>query len=122
MTQPDLFTDAPRRRRKAVNVPATSVLAYQEQPRDARVQRSIDWTEAHYRAVGVWPTSAELAQSVYEQKAGTDAWFNRAPLEYLLEVRRGLSDALALGLVEHAPARKCAVSGRTCLTWRVKLR
>lgn len=107
MTQQMLFSqDAPRRRKKAVNVPRTSVLAYQEQPRDTRVQHVLEMLPD--RSV----TSAELAKMRY--------W--TATTDDVLYIRRGLSDALALGLVEHAPARKCAVSGRTCLTWRVRTR
>lgn len=58
------------------------------------------------------PTSAELANALPAQP---DA--DRTAM--LLLARRGLSDLLAAGYVEHGPMRKCIVSGEFCLTWRL---
>lgn len=112
MTQASLF-DAPLpRETKRGRVPRSSVLAYRERPRSQRAA----WVTA---ALTEWagrddmpPTSAELSANLFGER--DDLW--------TLQVRRGLSDALALGLVEHAGERPCAVSGRTCVTWRVVAR
>lgn len=119
--QPDLFADVPRPK-KAGRVTATSVLAYQSRPRDARVTTAlgaIDRIDQHFDAPA---TSAELALFYHQRQSLDFAWDRQAPLGTLLEIRRGLSDALALGLVEHAGQRVCAVSGKKCLTWKVRTR
>ena len=116
MTQPDLFSQAldhAQPHRKPGHVTRSSVLAYQERPRDARAAAVVD-ALSRYWVVGIPATSAELAVEMYGRRERTP------PVELLLYVRRGLSDALKLGLVEHAGERKCAVSGRQCVTWRVR--
>lgn len=64
------------------------------------------------------PTSAELAR-----------WYGMRPRRYsedrnrmveLLYVRRGLSDLCKKGVVVAGPKRRCSVSGRTCVTWKVR--
>ena len=97
---------------KAVNVPRSSVLAYQERPRNARAAAMV----AALMDAPDRPTSAELARWMADEDG------IRLTTEHLLSVRRGLSDALKLGLVEHAGERKCAVSGRQCVLWRVRTR
>lgn len=62
------------------------------------------------------PTSAELARWMADEDG------IRLTTDHLLSVRRGLSDALKLGLVKHAGERRCAVTGRLCVTWRVVTR
>lgn len=121
MSQPFLFDPPPdtARPHKAVNVPRTSVLAYQERPRDARAAEAVRVLAWCYERTGQLPTSAELASWV--SGGGVQAQFASA-LEQRMWYRRGLSDALKLGLVEHAGTRKCAVSGRQCVTWRVRTR
>lgn len=112
--QPDLFGQAPdtSRPHKAGRVVRTSVAAYLERPRNERaaaVVRALEW-------VGGPSTSAELAKDMCDEDGV------RYELSRLLAVRRGLSDARKLGLVEHAGARKCAISGRVCKTWKVRTR
>lgn len=110
--QPLLLEDVPRRRRKAINVPRTSVLAGQAVNKDARVSRILG--ELVSLEDADHPTSHELASAW--------TWPDAPSLAQLLEVRRGLSDALAAGLVEHAGERKCSISGRRCKTWRLRQR
>ena len=114
--QPDLFGAAPdtARPHKAVNVPRTSVLAYQEQKPTERATAVTAWLSA----CGQVPTSAELAQWRWT----TQGHRGDVGLDCLLYTRRGLSDARKLGLVEHAGQRKCAMSGRQCVLWRVRTR
>lgn len=112
MTQPSLLTDIDQRDRKRINVPRTSVEAGRAVNRDARMNRVLD-------ALSDWvdePTSAELASWFFQH------YVERPTTDQVLYVRRGLSDLLAAGYVEHGPARKCAVSGKKCLTWRVRSR
>jgi hypothetical protein len=106
MTQPDLGFGAPRRR-KAGRVPVTSAVAYQAahpQTRMTKVLSMLTFVDAPV-------TSAELSSRFSGWQWPT--------MEYTLYVRRGLSDALSAGLVEHAGKRLCAVSGTLALTWRV---
>lgn len=112
MTQPSLLDLPQQRPRKAGHVPRTSVLAFMDQPRDARVMVVLRQLQRFVTSRGCCPTSAEL---VHLDVQGCS---DRA----LLYFRRGLSDALRLGLAEHAGTRKCTVSGRTCLTWAVRSR
>lgn len=112
MTQGSLLDLPTPRQKKRGHVPASSVAAYLERPRDGRVAAVVEWLAAcwHHH-----PTSAELALWRWRDQG------HRGPVgtDCLLYVRRGLSEALAAGLVSHAGERKCSVSGRTCLTWRV---
>lgn len=107
MTQPSLLDLPQPRPRKAGHVPRSSVLAGQSVERDTRMVNVIlalvDCEEP--------PTSAELAARM----VGPDA-----TLSDVLTARRGLSDALAKGYVEHAGQRVCRVSNRHCLLWRTK--
>jgi len=107
---PGLFAEPEStfREKKAVNVPRTSVLAYQERNRTGRVDYVLQ-AITHLTAAA---TSAELCSQS----------FGDTRTDGLLYIRRGLSDALALGLVEHAGQRVCRVSGRTCITWRLRQR
>lgn len=112
MTQPTLLDDLPvRRPTKPGHVPASSVEAYQRRPRDQRIQDAVN-------AVERWPdsTSAELAHE------RTNHYWAGPSTDDKLYVRRGLSDALARGLVEHAGKRICTVAGTTAVTWKVKTR
>ncbi len=125
MTQLDLLAEPLRRPRKRVSVPRTSVLAGQAVNRDGRAFFIVEFLR-QVNHEGIEPTSAEIAQDAHY---GGDHSMEfdmedlaPAPLAFLLHVRRGLSDALARGFVEHAPSRKCAVSGKTCVTWRLRSR
>jgi hypothetical protein len=110
MTQADLFTETPTpRQKKRGHVPRSSVAAYREHDRGGRVDAVVAWLGAQRAPV----TSAELAERMS---------LGPTSLETTMNVRRGLSDALALGLVSHAGERKCAVSGRKCVTWAVRSR
>lgn len=108
---PGMFSEAQAHR----PVVRTSVLAYQAHGGFKGRKKAIfnellslpPWTEAP-------PTSAELAQFMHWE-------LGDVPLEWtarLLFVRRGLSDLLACGAVEHGPSRPCKVTGETCVTWR----
>lgn len=118
MTQPSLLFDLPASRpRKRGQVTRTSVEAGRAVNRDGRVNDVLTELGAYGIEYCHAPTSAELA--------GFKQFGGRAKLSglgVLLTVRRGLSDALAAGFVEHAGERTCAVSGRTCVTWKVRTR
>lgn len=124
MTQPDLFTDQPRRRTKAGHVRTTSRLAHQEglarfDKREALTAGVlVAWTERNDAlAMPQFPlTSAELAGYYF-----TSSPSQRVPLEQLLYIRRGLSDLQTKGAVEAVPhgQRRCRVTGRKCETWRL---
>lgn len=117
-----------RRERKRGHVRATSVETYQAQT--ATLERRADevtawlrvWLENHDR----YPTSAELAYDAPECQAaiGTAGPDFRNWDACLLYVRRGMSDACAVGVIEVVPngKRLCEVSKRKCETWRVKQR
>jgi len=107
--QLDMFTEAARPTRKRVNVPRTSVLAYQERDRSGRV----DFVVQAVQMFETPQTSAELWDACVQPKG---------PDMDIYWIRRGLSDAQKLGLVEHAPSRECQVSGRQCVTWRLRAR
>lgn len=120
MTQPTLF-DAQQRTKKWVNVPRTSVAVYRETDSSGRVRRIVDLLSIWHEVMtedDKMPTSAELSEMiVYRQEEWAARWNDT---QRLLYVRRGLSDALAKGLVERGPARVCQVSGKKCLTWRIR--
>ncbi len=106
MTQPSLLSDLPEwTPRKRGRVPRTSVDAYRREDRLGRVAAVVEWLSA----VGGDRTAAELARS--RGVAVSTDW--------LLYVRRGLSDAKAKGLVVKGPARKCEVGGYMVATWRI---
>lgn len=101
---PGLFVDAPVRR----YVPDTSKAAHREAVAEGRVGARGELVLAallHRQGA----TSAELAG-------------HGATLERVLMIRRGLSDLRKQGLVCKGPDRRCAVTGRTCNTWRVTSR
>ena len=107
MTQPsfDLSPSTPTSRRRWV--PDTSRAAHTEAVAQGRISRRCEDVLAlmeQFQTYGPL-TSAELA--------GKDSG-----LEFLLYVRRGLSDLLKLGMVAKAGNRLCRVTGRTCHTWR----
>lgn len=112
MTQPGFDFAEPVRPKKRGHVPATSVAAYRARPRQNRASAVLN---ALAQRLGP-QTSAELAQDMCAEDGV------RYDLSRLLAVRRGLSDALALGLVEHAGERTCAVSNRTCVLWSIRSR
>jgi len=113
MMQPSLFNQPAPREKKRGHVPRTSVEAYHQTDVATRSRTVLAWLRewdtraAHDQVPALWPTSAELAQ--FALPTG---------LVQLLYIRRGLSDLLATGAVQHAASRRCRVSGRTCLTWR----
>jgi hypothetical protein len=101
-----------RRQRKAGRVVKTSVLAWLASDRTGRAVSAARMLRKLKRDV----TSAELTRMV----CGPASW--RLPLERVLNMRRGLSDALARGAVVHAGKRRCTETGRMCVTWRVATR
>lgn len=109
MTQPGFDFAEPVRPRKRGHVVRTSVLAYQERDRTGRVAFVVEALQMEGEPI----TSAELHDAFVQPKG---------PDMDIYWVRRGLSDALALGLVSHAGERTCAVSGRVCKTWKVSSR
>lgn len=111
---PGLFDQGAPRETKRVNVPRTSVEAYQRTHAETRIATVLSELNSYSIKYCHPPTSAELTQwRHYHSRYSTDD---------LLYIRRGLSDALAKGLVEHGPSRRCAVSGTQALTWRVRSR
>jgi len=110
--------------RKRGFVPASSVEAYRERANPAaRMASVVALLSMHIRECGNQPTSAELAHTRYEQVHGIFTVVHlKPPLELVLWVRRGLSDALAHGLVEHSEKRNCAIAGSLAVTWKVKSR
>lgn len=106
--QPSLLSDISRRARKHGRVTATSVEAYRQVDAKGRSRAVLEMV-TDWQASGESGTSAELA----------GYW---ATTDEVLYVRRGLSDLLKLGAVEHGPSRTCRISGKTCLTWIVKHR
>jgi hypothetical protein len=76
-------------------------------------------TFALLRHVHEAPTSGELAH--YRRLSGLLPE-HEDPTATLLMIRRGLSDLLACGAVEHGPSRPCKVTGETCVTWRIVTR
>jgi hypothetical protein len=106
---------APARLKKRANVPRSSRLTYQAE--QGRIGKRGDlvrgWLKSHATVTDA-PTSAELARWVF----GEDF----EPVADALYVRRGLSDLQSAGVAEHGPMRRCRVSGRTCVTWRLRHR
>jgi hypothetical protein len=115
--QPSLFDGSDKRLKKRGHVPQTSVEAGRDVNRDARMGAVLTWLEdvTLYRPA---PTSAELARWrwVTQNQPG------QVSTECLLYVRRGLSDAVAKGFVEHAGTRQCWVTGKRCVTWKTRSR
>lgn len=110
-----LFDDLePPRRKKSGHVPATSVEAYRKLNRSGRSSVVLSWLREYRGRYGGDPTSAELADYVNGSLGVMSIDL------HILYVRRGLSDLLKIGAVEHGPSRRCRVSGKTCLTWRLK--
>jgi hypothetical protein len=93
--------------RKRGFVPASSVEAYQRTHKDTRVSVVVDLLD------GLRPTTSAELTRFYNAYPTTDD---------LLYVRRGLSDAQKLGLVEHAGKRPCTVAKTLAVTWKVKSR
>lgn len=116
MTQQMLFDQTPPRQKKRVNVPRTSAEVYFSIDAHSRRRIVASWLKDYVLHCDHEPTSAELADYA------NGSLGNMSIDMHLLYVRRGLSDALALGLVEHAGQRKCQVSGRACVTWKVRTR
>lgn len=119
MTQPSLLdVPTPRRHRTTRQTSRASYAIGREQftGRKADVLR---WLSHYWNEWQVSPTSAEL--SVTRHWGKEEAWSGDRKLLY---VRRGLSDLQTEGVVEAVPhgKRQCAVTGRTCETWRVSQR
>ncbi len=100
--------------RKRGFVPASSVEAYGRVLADSRTHRVLDWLGRYGATHAGWPTSAELLR--WAEPSMTHS------LARLLFVRRGLSDAQKLGVVEHAGKRPCTVAKTLAVTWKVKSR
>lgn len=113
--QLSLLSDVEKRQKKAGRVERTSIVAWERVNVESRMAVCVGWLRAYWNRAHDWPTSAELANSEYPRETG---WWDT----HKLYVRRGLSDALAKGLVEHAGKRTCTVAGSSALTWRVKSR
>ena len=113
MTQAGLFDGAVARPKKRGAVPRSSVLAYRDVDRESRGAKVLERLCGWAASGSGWPTSAELAAWLSGGHPDTDT---------ILFVRRGLSDLLSDGLVEHGEMRPCSETGRRCLTWRVVTR
>lgn len=103
---------ARQRQRKATrrnNVQVTSVLSAREERKrlDKREINAAMWLSNYVKETGALPTSLELSK------------FARRPV---LEIRIGLSDAKRHGLVENGEPRKCSVSSKKSLVWRLSQR
>ena len=106
-----MFIDAPSPHRPVVR---TSILAHQAHGGFTGRKQLVFEALRSYDARFL-PTSAELANALPAQP---DA--DRTAM--LLLARRGLSDLLSAGYVEHGPMRKCIVSGEMCVTWLLRTR
>jgi hypothetical protein len=120
MTQGSLFASTRTPPSKRGHVPRTSVLAARATNRDARIASVVLWLEQYTNCYGEPPTSAELA----DWQWGRQREYGRASMVFTLFVRRGLSDARRIGIVEHVlnGSRICAVTNRPCVTWRLRSR
>lgn len=98
---------------RRINVPRSSVEAYQRTHAHSRMAIVANWLELFVANWRKHPTSAELSDFA-NGSLGCMSYEM-----HLLYVRRGLSDALANGLVEHAGKRKCMVAGTLAVTWKV---
>ena len=124
MTQPSLLADVQRRDRPWRRVRETSRAAYaggreRFKGRKANVLR---WLAAYYNARQRCPTSAELADWSCNTTDTIGPQLGMSDLAVILEVRRGLSDLAAVRVVEAYGKRKCHITGRLSLTWRVRPR
>ena len=130
MTQPSLLDLPPREPRTHRRVRETSLGVYAE-ARERLKGRKADvlrWLGHYYNSVNRWPTSAELARWVNLHDHGEE--FIGSFNDLVLYTRRGLADLsaeskqppVALRVVESCGSRRCTVSGRTCLVWRVRSR
>lgn len=109
-SQPSLWDRPVGRPTKTVNVPTSSVEAWRALPEREKNRRTSYVVELVRSHPGL--TSKELAC------VGNDS----RTTDYVLWVRRGLSDALAKGLVEHAGKRICTVAGTMAICWKVRSR
>src|SRR5262245_53223571 len=125
----DLELTAPGEKRPHKRVRSTSAMAY-EHGREHFTGRKGDVLRhlAHYwNRHNESPTSAELAKAVWNwrDQDGKPNWMVEKFYSWdamLLWVRRGLSDLDATGAVESPDKRLCRVTGKTCVTWRVRER
>ena len=98
---------------------STSAEAYQVlEPMLVTRQRAVvHGLERYRRAHGGWPTSGELTRFMKQRRIGT--------VHDLNDVRPRLTELLAAKRIGHEwigdqpLKRKCAVTGITCLTWRL---
>jgi hypothetical protein len=120
VTQPSLLFDglAEPRRHKRQRQTARTVYHHQravderkrqagQETREGQVLRCLGW---HWNVTQTSPTARELA-----------AWMARQgePVDDINSVRPRLTALVEAGLVETAGKRRCKVSGKTVLTWRV---
>lgn len=124
MALPFDATVAPARRRKRGHVRETSVLAKQAESArlEGRAAETLHHLQLWWLAEDDAPTSAELARWYHRHHHAAGVlpeW-----TADLLFIRRGISDLQTRGVVEAVPhgKRTCAVTGRTCTTWRIRQR
>src|SRR5688572_9615276 len=112
MTQPTLFPVADplsmgKGERKRGFVPASSVEAWRAKGEKAlRIANALWWVENYPNE-----TAAELVKGFSFMDPIDPGW-----LAVLMDFRRGLSDAKARGLVEHAGKRPCTVAKTLAVT------
>ncbi len=94
----------------------TSVLAWEAHGGFTGRKKAVMDTLNIYSESGLAPTSGEMAAGHYSTFGPRD-W-----TACLLFVRRGLSDLLACGAVEHGPSRLCGTTNEHCVTWRIVTR
>jgi hypothetical protein len=120
MTQPDFDFTAPTERKPWKRVRETSKATYAigRQRFTGRRADVLRWLAAMWNRHNASPTSGELASH------GASEFLGRSWDWVLLYTRRGLSDLLKTGIVEHVPngVRRCTRTHSACETWRVRER
>lgn len=105
--------------RKRVRPTSRAQYAVAREQLKGRAGTVLVWLAHHYNRTATPPTSGELMAWVASVRG---EFLGRSTDYAVLYVRRGLSDLQTKGLVESVPngERKCAFTGRTCETWRVR--
>lgn len=116
MTQPSLLDLPVPKRHKTTRQTSRAAYAHGREHFTGRRADVLRHLSAWWNRFQLSPTSAELAMWTRGDYPALD-W-----TAHLLRIRRGLSDLMLTGIIEHVPQgqRACDVSGELCETWRVR--